>query len=278
MGDLLFCNEPIAAMPYYVESISLNIYSIEELCYYISTNVFLLDKGFMNEELCTWIEKEANLPKVAISLREIMHADGLLSSFVTQIICSCGYFSQKEINEIVSVIQQMEEKSGFECIKLRADKLMESKRYLSSVYEYKRILEAEDVDSEDKGLIGNVWHNLGTAYARLFLFKEAAACYEKAYKLNEDAESLKECLFSYRCMHDEDGFLEIAKKYFIDDMGICEIKNELSLISRCEETLKFETKLEEIVELKQTDKIRMQQEISNIILEWKQNYRKICRI
>ena len=31
MGELLLCNEAIAAMPYYIEGVSINVYSIEEL-------------------------------------------------------------------------------------------------------------------------------------------------------------------------------------------------------------------------------------------------------
>ena len=57
MGELFICNEPIAALPYYIEGISWNVYSIEELCYYIEHNTYLLDKDFMTEELCTWIGK-----------------------------------------------------------------------------------------------------------------------------------------------------------------------------------------------------------------------------
>ena len=199
MGELLLCNEPIAAMPYYMESIGVNIYSIEELCYYISVNTFLLDKDFMKEELCTWIEKEVHLQKLAIILRDIMHGNRILSAFIEQILNSCGYCTRQEIIEIVSVIRQMEEKSDFECMKLRADKLMEKKRYLSSIYEYRRLLDKEEVKSEKPPLIGNIWHNLGTAYARLYLFEEAAKCYETAYGLNENVESVKECLFAYRC-------------------------------------------------------------------------------
>ena len=33
MGELLLCNEAIAAMPYYIECVSINVYSIEELNY-----------------------------------------------------------------------------------------------------------------------------------------------------------------------------------------------------------------------------------------------------
>ena len=62
MGELLLCNEAIAAMPYYIEGVSINVYSIEELNYYIINNTYLLDDDFMSLELCTWIENHANLP------------------------------------------------------------------------------------------------------------------------------------------------------------------------------------------------------------------------
>ena len=54
MGELLLCNEAIAAMPYYIEGVSINVYSIEELNYYIINNTYLLDYSFpfqLNNEL-----------------------------------------------------------------------------------------------------------------------------------------------------------------------------------------------------------------------------------
>ena len=51
MGELILCSEPIAAMPYYLEGVSLNIYSLEELSYYIMHNTYLIERDFMNEEL-----------------------------------------------------------------------------------------------------------------------------------------------------------------------------------------------------------------------------------
>ena len=278
MGELLLCNEPIAAMPYYMESIGVNIYSIEELCYYISVNTFLLDKDFMKEELCTWIEKEVHLQKLAIILRDIMHGNRILSAFIEQILNSCGYCTRQEIIEIVSVIRQMEEKSDFECMKLRADKLMEKKRYLSSIYEYRRLLDKEEVKSEKPPLIGNIWHNLGTAYARLYLFEEAAKCYETAYGLNENVESVKECLFAYRCLNDEERFHEKAKKFGLDDVGLCELRNELSIASRAEEIVAFEEKLQELADLQMENKSEYRQAVVQIIYDWKENYRKISKI
>ena len=35
MGELLLCGRELASVPYYIESISLNVYSLEEICYYL---------------------------------------------------------------------------------------------------------------------------------------------------------------------------------------------------------------------------------------------------
>ena len=125
MGELLYCHEPIAALPYYVEGIGMNLYSMEELCYYIMENTFLLDNSFMSEELCTWVEKQMGLYKLAEQLRDIMRGKRLLSDFVLAILEQNGYCTMKEMQQIVLTIRQMEEKSDFECNKIRADQLME---------------------------------------------------------------------------------------------------------------------------------------------------------
>lgn len=279
MGELLYCNEPIAAMPYYLEGLSWNVYSLEELCYYIENNTYLVERDFMNEELCTWIGKEVKNMKLAERLRDIMRMEGRLSEFVLAILVECGYCSKDKIRTIIQLLQEMEEKSDFECNKLRADRLMEKEKYLSSIYEYKRLLECVDADTQEPWILGNIWHNLGTAYARLFLFKEAIHCYETAYSLNKNEESLKECLFAYRCLHDELGFLRVAEKYQLTAEKVNEIKQELSECSRCEETIAFESKLEEIARMNNSDeKAKYNQALSNIIFNWKEEYRKICRI
>ena len=163
--------------------------------------------------------------------------------------------------------------------KMRADQLMEKEKYLAAIYAYRKLLESEEAKETDALLKGNVWHNLGTAYARLFLFEEAAKCYEEAYRLNESRESLRECLLCFRCMHDETGFMRKAMEHNIDDMGMQEIKNELSLASKSEALMQFEEQLEKLAEAKEvTEKTLAKNEISDIIFRWKEEYRRSCRV
>ena len=278
MSELILCNEAIASMPYYIEGISINVYSIEELSYYILNNTFLLEKDFMNEELCSWIEKEARIPKLAMELRDIVRSNGLLSDFVFLILKRSGYCSNAEVQEIIQNIKQMEEKSDFECDKIRADKLMENGKYLNGIYEYKRMLESEDAKKQDNILLGNINHNLGTAYARMFLFEEAQKYFHKAYSLNQKWESLRECLFTYRCLRDEAGFIKCARDNGLSDEDVEALRTELSEISRNQDTKEFEERLEAIVIMQESDKSRYKEEIHKIIQNYKDEYRRICRV
>ena len=279
MGEILFCNQPIAALPYYIEGISWNVYSLEELCYYIENNTYLLEKDFMTEELCTWVGKEVKNEKLAERLRDILRTDGRLSDFILAILVECGYSRRETIKEVVGLIREMEEKSDFECNKVRADRLMEKEKYLSSIYEYKRLLEADDLGEQPPQLMGNIWHNLGTAYARLFLFQEAIHCYKSAFSLNNNEESLREALLAYRCLKDEDGFYDMAKANGLSEEETARIKNELSMASRSDATKEFEDKLEAIAIMKESgQKNEYHKAISNIIFNWKEEYRRICRI
>ncbi len=279
MGEILFCNQPIAALPYYIEGISWNVYSLEELCYYIENNTYLLEKDFMTEELCTWIGKEVKNEKLAERLRDIQRMDGRLSEYVSAILVECGYCPKDTTRAIVALIREMEEKSDFECNKVRADRLMEKEKYLSSIYEYKNLLESNDAGMQSPQLIGNIWHNLGTAYARLFLFQEAVHCYKKAFSLNGNEESLKEALMACRCLKDEVEFASIASANGLSEEEATRIKNELSVASRSEVTKEFENKLEAIAMMNVNGrKSEYQKAISNIIFNWKEEYRRICRI
>ena len=52
MSGYILCQIKRAKIPYYIVNISTNIYSIEELCYYIYHNIYLLDDTIINEQLC----------------------------------------------------------------------------------------------------------------------------------------------------------------------------------------------------------------------------------
>ena len=72
MSGYILCQLKRADMPYYIENISTNIYSMEELCYYFYHNIYLLDETILNEHLCDWLRKELGLEKLYKRLYKIL--------------------------------------------------------------------------------------------------------------------------------------------------------------------------------------------------------------
>lgn len=279
MGELLLCHEPLAAKPYLIEETGLHLYSLEELSFYIANNVCLLDRSFMKEELCLWLETQTGHVGLAHTLREYMKKQTKLSDFVLAILEDSAYCSRKEMQEIVFAIRKMEQKSDFERRKIRADKLMEQRKFLAAIYEYKRLLHRTDAEKEGGILLGNIWHNLGTAYARLFLFAEAGKCYEQAYHWNENMESLRECLMCAYCMHDAEQVRRISEKYHVDKLTGPAIENELSLAKNGEKLKAFEETLKELEQKgKGTEKAAAKSGLDAIICRWKKEYRRSCKV
>lgn len=54
MSGYILCQVNGQKNPYYISNISTNIYSIEELCYYLYHNIYLLDETIINEQLLVW--------------------------------------------------------------------------------------------------------------------------------------------------------------------------------------------------------------------------------
>ena len=57
MSGYILCQTKKADKPFFVESINTNIYSLEELCYFLYHNLYLVDSSVINENLCIWISQ-----------------------------------------------------------------------------------------------------------------------------------------------------------------------------------------------------------------------------
>lgn len=257
MGELLLCKEKPAKTPYYMEGIGWNIYTLEELCFYVEHNIYLLEHDFMTVELCLWIAEEIKNTKLAEKLYSVIQKRGLLYEFVFVLLTECAYSPKDVISQVTAVIREMEKKTDFEKNKMRADRLLEQEKYLSSIHEYRMLLAGDDIFKQSDEIVGSIWHNLGTAYVRMFLFAEGMHCYETAYQRNQNEISLKAYVMACYCYYDDNvSFLQAVESYHPKKEWI----EEIDALKKFEQTWDN------------------QKEMETLIFEWKQKYRKICRI
>ena len=197
MGSLILCHNKKAKQPYEITRIHIRIYTIEELCYYICNNLYLIDYTIMNTQLCDWIEQELELRALAERLRQEITQNCSVEQFVLTILKESTIYSQSDINKIQSILEHLQNQN-------KADSLLKSGEYASAILVYQAIVSKEWDDSLDKAFYGRVYGSLGTAYGRLFLYEEAARMYQEAYRLCEEPQMLKAYIYScYRGMPDE---------------------------------------------------------------------------
>lgn len=273
MGELIYCKRPLAAAPFYIEEVSLNVYSLEELSYYIAQNVYLLNQDFMSKELCGWIGRELGERELMKELTELLREDMPLHAFVGKILQTAGYLTAQEIRDVLEIITTFENKSEAECKKMRADRLLEKEKYVEAIYEYEAVLLLEEEIPMSATLKGDIRHNLATAYGRLFFFEEAAELYEKAYLYNHRVPSLAAMLNAYLLMKDEEGFQQKAEGYHLPKEQIVHIRENADVAGSSGESGSFKTTLSDSMD----EKTRLKQ-CRRQIAAWKENYSRISEI
>ena len=141
MGELILCRQSIAANPYFIEDGALNVYSLEELSYYIAHNVYLLNAEFASKELCLWIGGELGARDLEKQLLDTLSNQAPLHIFIGQILNYSGYLTSVEIRDLLQAIASFENKSPTECQKMRADRLMEKDKIVDAIFEYEKMLD-----------------------------------------------------------------------------------------------------------------------------------------
>ena len=276
MSTLIYCANSIAATPYYIEETSLNVYSLEELSYYMLNNVYLLSSKLMNQELCNWIGRELKMPKLASELLSMVQNNSPLHLFVGHILSANGYASQKEIKDALSIIATFENKSESERKKIRADRLMASGKYVDAIYEYETLLSEELAKTMPRIVEGDVYHNLGCAFAKLFFFEEASKCFDEGYKRNQKKQTLYCLLYAARCSKDKVAFEDYVAKYQVPHSDVEEILQVVSRATIKEDIIGFDSAINSLLYNGGGDDAKAT--IENVISNWKDEYIRICRI
>ena len=107
MSSLILCNKKRAKQPYEVSRIHCRIYTLEELCYYLSNNLYLIDYTIVNERLCDWIEAELGLLRLAEQLRTMLQKHSSEERFVMRILSSSSIYTAGELQQIQNILDRL---------------------------------------------------------------------------------------------------------------------------------------------------------------------------
>lgn len=181
MSYVIFCKGKAAKTPYLIEDLKLPVYSMEELCYYIYSNVSLCEEELLNRRLAEWIRTECGLDDLYASLDVILEKDPRAERIAAQIFAYTDYLSRQEREMVCERIR----KSGMlginERRKARADLFFLDGRYKDAIKDYEQLLEKRAFD--DEKLHHSLLYNIGCCYGGMFYYDIAYGWFLQAAAL-----------------------------------------------------------------------------------------------
>lgn len=252
MGSLILCHDQHAAHPYEITRIHCKIFTMEELCYYLCNNLYLIDYTIMNEQLCGWLEEDIGKRELADQLRDVIRMRGSVEKFVLTILKSSGIYKEAEMIRIQNVLERLKNQKDIERQKYKGDNLLESGEVEEAILVYQAILNEGGDENTDPKFYGKIYASLGSAYGRMFLYQQAARMYDRAYQICEDPKLLKPYLYaSYKYMSMEEYHILLTK-----NDTYAEINTELR---------------SEMKEIREGIQMEMSEQLTD---KWKQQYRR----
>lgn len=199
------CLGNYAKEAYEPEYMGIRVYSLEELCYFIKDNAYLLDESFIKEDLGIWISRECGMKELGEDLQKAARKKISMKSFVGILMDYACFFPKNEVEEIFLAITENSKKSIFEKKKAKADAMAERGQYGIAIEEYRRLL---NMIPEDQIILqGETYHGLGVCLARLFYFTEAGEMFQKAHQLTGRFTSYRQYLWTKRLSLPEEEYL-----------------------------------------------------------------------
>ena len=196
MANLILCHNKKADNPYEITRVHLRIYTLEELCYYLCKNLYLVDHTLINEKLCSWIKEELDLDELAGTLRKLVEEEYAVEKFVLRILEASKIYSENELMHVQNVLEKLKTQKDVEREKIKADNLLESGEIAAAILVYKSILREERDETMDDKFYGTIYGNLGAAYGRSLLYEEAANMYEKSYEISQNSSVIMAYLYA----------------------------------------------------------------------------------
>ena len=202
MGKIILCRGQRTDKPYVTPQTDIKLYSAEELCYYIYNNIYLIGQDLIDDNLIEFLQAVGE-GELAARVKKLKESGASLAQILVTILKSIDYYSVAEIEQLKEILNTLGKQSVCERLKARGDGYLNAKFYFAAISCYESIIKdykGKDLLAED---YAKVYHNLGTAYARMFMYEKAVEYYDEAYRLGQHEES-KKCSIAASIMAKKD--------------------------------------------------------------------------
>lgn len=270
MENVILCNGRYAQNPYLLEEENLRIYSVEELCYFLYKNSFLIQEDFFSETLFEWIGKELELEEWANRLRSFKGNDEEILRSMEFLFQVSGFYGEEELNHVRRVLKDSSQLSVYERKKVRADSYYKKQRYLKAATEYEQLLR-ESAQDQVK-FRAKLYHNLGCCAAGMFFYEKAADYFLQAFHTYPNTETYVQFLASLKLGSSQEEYLVYLSEHPESYEDSLEVESRLKSIEQQWEKMPFDEALQERME---ENNITYYNVIKQLLRQAKEDYIKM---
>lgn len=211
MGRMLLCMGKYAKNPYHFESLCVNVYCAEELCYLFASNPFMITRDIMDRKLAEWLDAECGLAELGHQLLNLFNRGIQPGTFVGAILDYVNYCTPEEKKKIEDVVQSNAGLTDYERLKKQADFLLKNHRCQMALDEYDQL--CRQLPETESALKPSVFHNMGAAYAELFQFGMAVKYFKRAFEMTGSKASGLQYLAAQRLCLSEAGYVAFIAEH-----------------------------------------------------------------
>lgn len=230
MSTVILCNGNYAKTPYSILPDDIRLFSVEEICYYIYRNAFFLQEDFFTDELIGWIRTELGLPAYADALLALRKSEDSMLKSIEYLFFATGYYGEEELQKVSSIMREGSSLSVEERRKMRADSYCKRQKYRAALDEYADLL--ANVPAEDVKMRAKLHHNMGVAYAGLFLYEQAAQAFRNAFEIYPNTESYLQFLTAMKMYCPQTEYLAYLAEHPESYQDSLEVESRLQSVSQ----------------------------------------------
>lgn len=275
MGKFIVCSGKEAERPYFFSLTGTNVYTIEELCYYLYNNIYIFTEESFDISLVKWLREEVNMEDISKKLESLLNNRNDLKDIVVSILCSADYYTEPEIKSLIRIMNEMNELPYVKRQKLKADNFLKYRNYSAALTEYDKILSHESAGELTTRDYGNILHNRAVAKLHITSFREAAKEFKAAYVRNGNKESLKAYFMALRLGKCDKLIEEEARQYGLKEEVLQGYFEEIRQKEQMAEELLVYKDLKKIQDMKESGRVgEYYSNLDGLICKWKKDYRK----
>ncbi len=275
MGRIVVRKKTEIKSAYEIPGLKLKVYTPEELVYAYYQNLPRLEPEIMDEKLLSWL-RECGREALSRQLAEYMEkGQESFVDFMCQLFRQISFYSEEEIREVHKALIDWNQADPYMRKKEKLDYLFETGRIREAMDGYEEIIKAEKELSKE--FLASVYHNQGTAYARLFLFEQAADSLKKAWEISDSPDSKELYMLALRMSLRKESYVNRIEEEGLGEEQAVELEEKLLELLKKEEQSENRRRLSEARRQKELGNSAYYEELLHALTEdlkktWRNRY------